>query len=73
LVLAGSPTVLIGDSLSGRHVVVSFGATSVDLGAQPLGSRVKLNVPGTLPTGTVQVSVAVDGRTTNSLPLAVQA
>jgi len=34
---------------------------------------VKLNVPGTLPTGTVQVSVAVDGRTTNSLPLAVQA
>jgi hypothetical protein len=73
LVLAGSPTVLIGDSLSGRHVVVSFGATSVDLGAQPFGSRVKLNVPGTLPTGTVQVSVAVDGRTTNSLPLAVQA
>jgi hypothetical protein len=72
-VLAGGAIVLTGDSLSGRHVVVAFDGTSVDLGAQPSGSRVRLNVPGTLPTGTVQVSVTVDGRTTNALPLAVQA
>jgi hypothetical protein len=72
-VLAGGAIVLTGDSLSGRDVVVTFDGTSVDLGAQSFGSRVRLNVPGTLPTGTVQVSVTVDGRTTNALPLAVQA
>jgi hypothetical protein len=72
-VLAGGTIVLTGDGLSGRHVLVSFGGTSVDLGAQSFGSRVRLSVPGTLPTGTVQISVTVDGRTTNALPLAVQA
>jgi Pvc16 N-terminal domain/IPT/TIG domain len=72
-VLAGGAIVLTGDSLRGRDVVVSFDGTSVDLGAQSFGSRVRLNVPGSLPTGTVQVSVTVDGRTTNELPLAVQA
>jgi len=72
-VIAGGAIVLTGDSLSGRDVVVSFNGTSVDLGAQSFGSRVRLNVPGTLSTGTVQVSVTIDGRTTNSVPLAVQA
>jgi hypothetical protein len=68
---AGDAVVLNGAGLSGRHVIVGFGATAVDLGAQPFASRIRLNVPRTLVAGTVMVSVSVDGRVTNQTPLAV--
>lgn len=67
----GDALVLNGAGLSGRHVIVSFGATTGDLGAQPFASRIRLNAPSTLAAGAVMVSVSVDGRVTNQTPLAV--
>lgn len=70
-VFAGDSVVLTGDSLSGRNVTVSFNAAVVAVGAQPLGSRITVNVPGTLAAGVAQVVVTVDGRATGPLPLTV--
>ena len=70
-VSAGDPVTLTGDGLAGRHVIVSFNATTVDIGGQPFASRIRLNAPRTLGAGTVQVSASVDGRATNTVPLVV--
>jgi len=70
---AGDMVELQGAGLSGRHVIVSFGANNVDLGAQPFGARIRLNTPLALAVGVVQVSVSVDGRVTNQIPLEVLA
>jgi hypothetical protein len=70
-VFAGDAVVLNGAGLSGRHVIVSFSAANVDLGAQPFATRIRLNTPRALAAGQVQVSVSVDGRLTNQIALEV--
>jgi hypothetical protein len=69
--LPGDRVTLIGQGLSGRKVVTSFGATTVDLGAQSFSSRITLPVPPGLAAGAVQVKVTIDGRDTNSKPFTV--
>lgn len=70
---AGDSVVLTGDGLSGRNVTVSFNAVVVTVGAQPIGSRMTVSLPANLLPGVIQVTVTVDGRATNALPLAVLA
>ena len=68
---AGDAITLIGRGLSGRSVVVSFGATALPAAAQPFASHFTVGVPLALAAGAVQVKVRVDGRDTNSLPFTV--
>jgi Pvc16 N-terminal domain/IPT/TIG domain len=70
-VLAGDRIAIVGRSLSGRAVVVHFGAQDVNVQAQPFAARFSVAVPAGLPAGTVNVSVTVDGGNTNTLPLTV--
>lgn len=68
---AGDTVALLGSGLSGRSVVVSFGATTVNLGAQPLASRFNVGVPASLAPGAISIKVTVDGRDTNTVPFTV--
>lgn len=68
---AGDAITLTGSALSGRNVVVSFGATTVNLGAQPFASLFRVNVPDTLAAGPTTVTVSVDGVDTNTVPFTV--
>lgn len=68
---AGDSVTLVGRGLSGRNVVVSFGATALPAMAQPFATQFTVGVPLALAPGTVQVKVTVDGRDTNTLPLTV--
>jgi len=68
---AGDTVALLGSGLSGRTVVVTFGATTVNLGAQPLSSRFNVRVPASLVPGATSIKVTVDGRDTNTLPFTV--
>jgi uncharacterized protein DUF4255/IPT/TIG domain-containing protein len=68
---AGDTITLLGRSLSGRSVVVSFGGTAVNLGAQPLASRFGVRVPSGLAAGATTIKVTVDGRDTNTVPFTV--
>jgi Pvc16 N-terminal domain/IPT/TIG domain len=69
--LPGDEVVLSGAGLSGRAVSVSFGATTVSLGAQPFASRVRTAVPGAMAAGVVQAKLTVDGHDTNSISFEV--
>jgi uncharacterized protein DUF4255/IPT/TIG domain-containing protein len=68
---AGDTVALLGGGLSGRSVVVTFGATTVNLGAQPLASRFNVRLPAGLVPGATSIKVTVDGRDTNTLPFTV--
>ncbi len=68
----GDTVVLNGDSLSGRNVIVSFNAVPVVIGAQSFSSRMKATIPAGLPVGVAQISVSVDGRVTDSVPITVE-
>lgn len=68
---AGDTVALLGSGLSGRSVVVSFGATTVNLGAQPLASRFNVRIPAGLAPGATSIKVTVDGRDTNTVPFTV--
>ncbi|HZD96362.1 MAG TPA: Pvc16 family protein, partial [Candidatus Sulfotelmatobacter sp.] len=68
---AGDNIALSGRGLSGRSVIVSFGATPVNLGAQPLAGRFSVRVPASLAPGATTVKVTIDGRDTNTLPFTV--
>lgn len=70
---AGEWVTLLGHGLSGTSVVVHFGTTSQDLGAQPFARAVRVTVPGSLSPGSVDVSVTVDGVDTGSASLTVSA
>ena len=68
---AGDTIALLGRGLSGRNVVVSFGATTVNLGAQPLAGRFNVKVPAGLAPGATTIKITIDGRDTNALPFTV--
>lgn len=68
---AGDTVTLSGAGLSGRNVVVSFNATTVNVGPQPFATQFAVRVPVTLAAGNVTVKVTVDGRDTNSVPFTV--
>jgi hypothetical protein len=68
---AGDTVTLMGNGLSGRNVVVTFGATAVVVGAQPFATQFAVNVPGALAAGAVTVTVTVDGNSTNGVPFTV--
>jgi len=68
---AGDTVALLGGGFSGRSVVVTFGATAVNLGAQPLASRFNVRLPAGLVPGATSIKVTVDGRDTNTLPFTV--
>jgi hypothetical protein len=61
----GSVVTLKGRGLSGKTVVVKFGATDVELGSQPFASQLSLMVPPGLNPGPIQVRVSVNGSDTN--------
>lgn len=67
----GDVVVLNGQGLSGRSVSVAFGASAVAIGPQPSAGRFAVAVPATLPAVAVQVTVTIDGRSTNPLPFTV--
>jgi hypothetical protein len=67
----GEEIALIGAGLSGRNVSVSFGPSTVQIGAQPFATRVKTAVPAGAAVGTIQVTVTVDGRNTGSVAFQV--
>jgi hypothetical protein len=69
----GQAITLLGRGLSGREVIVHFGAVSVDAGAQAYASRVVVTAPAGLAAGTIQVRATVDGNETNPLSFGVLA
>jgi hypothetical protein len=68
---AGDTVNLVGSGLSGRNIVVSFGAATVNVGPQPFGAQFSVKVPGTLVAGAVPVKATIDGRDTNTVPFTV--
>jgi hypothetical protein len=70
-VLRGSVVRLNGLGLSGKAIVVKFGATSVGLGPQAFATRLEVAVPVALEPGDVQLQVNVDGADTNALTFTV--
>jgi hypothetical protein len=70
--LSGDEIKIFGSGLSGQAVSVSFGATSVNLGAQPYASQVSVTVPA-LAAGTVVLKITVDGNDTGSVNFKVLA
>ncbi|HET7873448.1 MAG TPA: Pvc16 family protein [Terriglobales bacterium] len=68
---AGDAITLLGRGLSGRSVAVSFGATTVNLGSQPLARRFGVRVPSGLAAGATTIKVTVDGTDTNTVPFTV--
>jgi hypothetical protein len=62
---------LSGTGLSGRSVVVSFGATSLPAMAQPFASRFSVRVPAGLAPGATTIGLTVDGTATNTVPFQV--
>jgi hypothetical protein len=67
----GSVVRLNGLGLSGKAVVVKFGATSVAAGPQAFATRLEVAVPVELETGDVQLQVNVDGADTNALTFTI--
>jgi hypothetical protein len=68
---AGDFITIQGTGLSGRNVVVNFGATAVAIGPQAFTTQFKVRVPGELPAGSLSVNVSIDGRSTNSVSFTV--
>jgi hypothetical protein len=68
---SGDQVTLTGSSLSGRNVVVTFGAVALPAMAQPFAHRFAVTVPAGLAPGQVTVNVTVDGSSTNALPFLV--
>lgn len=68
---AGAPVTLKGKSLSGKAVVVKFGATNVNLGSQAYASQLVAAVPAKAVPGKIKVKVMVNGKETNELDFQV--
>jgi hypothetical protein len=68
---SGDQLTLTGSSLSGRNVVVTFGATALPALAQPFAQRFTVTVPAGLAPGPTTVGATVDGSSTNALPFSV--
>ena len=62
---------IVGAGLSGEAVIVSFGATDVNLNAHPFSSQIEVAVPGALGPGVVAVKVKVNGIDSNTADLKV--
>jgi hypothetical protein len=69
--LRGAVVRLNGRGLSGKTIVVRFGATSLILGPQAFATRLEVTVPVALEPGDVQLKVNVDGADTNALTFTV--
>jgi hypothetical protein len=69
----GDTVTLRGTSLSGEHVAVIFGTTSVTLAPQAFSSQVSVIVPATLAPGETSVKVRVNGDNSNKLTFKVNA
>jgi hypothetical protein len=67
----GDNITLSGSGLSGRSVVVSFGATVLPAVAQPFASRFSVRVPAGLAVGATTIGLTVDGTATNTVPFQV--
>ncbi|HST54085.1 MAG TPA: Pvc16 family protein [Pyrinomonadaceae bacterium] len=67
----GAVVRLNGRGLSGKAVVVKFGATSLDLGPQAFATLLEAAVPVALEPGDVQLQVNIDGADTNALTFTV--
>jgi hypothetical protein len=65
--LRGAVVRLNGRGLSGKTIVVRFGATNLTLGPQAFATRLEVAVPVALEPGNVQLKVNVDGADTNAL------
>jgi hypothetical protein len=68
---AGDLVTLTGKGLSGQAVVVSFGATTVNVGPHAYSSRLTVKVPSPLAPGTITIKVTVNGVDSNLLPFEV--
>lgn len=69
----GDTITLKGKSLSGEHVTVNFGATSVVLAPQAFSSQVSVTVPATLAAGETSVKIKVNDHDSNELTFKVNA
>jgi hypothetical protein len=69
--VSGDQLTLVGSSLSGRDVVVTFGTTALPAVAQPFAHRFTVTVPVGLAPGPTTVGVTVNGSSTNALPFLV--
>jgi hypothetical protein len=67
----GSVVRLNGRGLSGKTVVVRFGATDVAAGAQAFATQIAVAVPAALAPGDVQLRVSVNGADSNALTFTV--
>ncbi len=70
---AGDDVTLSGHSLSGQNVVVSFGASDVNVGAHAAASRLTVGVPPALAAGAHAVKVTVNGNESNTVQFEVLA
>ncbi|MGH9928206.1 MAG: IPT/TIG domain-containing protein, partial [Pyrinomonadaceae bacterium] len=64
---------IVGAGLSGEAVVVSFGATPVNLNAHPFSSQIDVAVPPSLVPGLAAVRVTVNTINSNSTDFMVLA
>lgn len=69
----GEVLTLRGVGLSGKSVVVEFGATKIDIGAQPFATQLTVKVPVQLPAGALQLKAVINGTETNALTFEVLA
>jgi hypothetical protein len=69
--LRGAVVRLNGRGLSGKTIVVKFGATNLTLGPQAFATRLEVTVPVALEPGDVQLKVNVNGVDTNALKFTV--
>lgn len=67
----GARVRLNGRSLSGKTVVVKFGATEVPISAHAFATQIEVAVPAALAPGDVQLAVNVNGADTNALTFTV--
>jgi hypothetical protein len=69
--MRGTIVRLDGRGLSGKAVVVKFGATDVPIGAHAFATQIEVAVPAALAPGDVQLKVNVNGAETNALTFTV--
>lgn len=67
----GARVRLNGRSLSGKTVIVKFGATEVPINAHAFATQIEVVVPAALAPGDVQLAVNVNGADTNALTFTV--
>ena len=69
----GETLTLRGAGLSGKSVVVKFGATKINVGAQPFATQLFVQVPAKLPAGVLQLKAVINATETNAVAFEVLA